>query len=444
MGNRAALRMLGAPEIRNALLLNEIGVLIQGLGKLSTEFVCQGDSFPHHLVLRRLTRGRDPHLGAEISAEAAVLRALEACELEAAALLAEALRRRAEESGVRAHSAVQLFPLELESILDEVGGELGPQDPSGYERVARLARAVCSDFQWQVQQEEAMEAIRPPFIAAGGLLEGLDELPSVANLVEMQGRTWHPQALLPPEVALLRSIEGSLGVPGSPASVLTEERLYYARQLFCEVLANQLLEINNIRKDGPGDLGSWFWRSRLYATSDEGLAALKSLEEGMPIDGEERDAALWLGLRAIVRWAYGKILLRDEEGRVQSSLWEQNHLLSALYKASLAQALVEGRWPQGEGPNWRLVKVGLRHPTVRALMEIKQLLEVEYPLGNEVYRGTKEMVFSFPDLDEETIEHLLAALAEEIDQLLGGAGNVDLSTERVLDVAHVSRLRSGI
>ncbi|MDH4207418.1 MAG: hypothetical protein OEV76_00935, partial [Anaerolineae bacterium] len=279
MGVCEVLRVLGTPEVRNALILNEIGVLIQGLGKLSTEFVSQGHSFAHHLVLRRLTRGRDPYRGREISAEAAVLQALDACELDAAAWVAEALRHRLEQPAGRLRSAGQAFTLELESILDEVGSESGPQDPSGYERVARLAREVCADFQWQVQQEEAMEAIRPPFLAVDGLLEGLDELPSVANLVEMQGRTWHPQELLPPEVGLLRAIQGYLDFGWSPRSVFSEDRLYQARQLFCAVLANQLLEINNIRKDGPGDLGSWFWRSRLYATGEEGMAALRRFDE---------------------------------------------------------------------------------------------------------------------------------------------------------------------
>lgn len=440
MADCEALRVLGAPEVRNAVILNEIGVLIHNLGKLSAEFISQGPGFPHHLVQRRLTRGRDPYLGTEIGPEAAVLRALDACELDAAALVAEALRTRRRASFARPRSPAQSLAVELEAIIDEVHTQSGLQHPAAHEGAARLVREVYADFQWQAQQEEAVKAIQPPFIADAGLLEGLDELPSVANLVEMSGRTWHPQELLPPEVSLLRRIQGYVKLPGSPTSVLTGERLYQVRQLFCAVLANQLLEINNIRRDGPGDLGSWFWRGRLYATSEEGMAALRAFDEGIPLDADQRDAALWLGLRGIARWAYGKVLLRDEDGRVQTSLWEQSRLFSGLYKASLALALVESRWPPGDGPGWRLLRVKLRHPTSLALTEIKQLLEVEYPLGNEMHRGSREMVFSFPDLDEENVAHLLRALGEKMDQLLAREKSVDLSAERVPGVGYVSKL----
>ena len=61
------LRLLGSPDVRNAILLNEIGVLVHSVGMLSWEFIEKGTAFPHHSVLRRLTRGSDPRLASEDS-----------------------------------------------------------------------------------------------------------------------------------------------------------------------------------------------------------------------------------------------------------------------------------------------------------------------------------------------------------------------------------------
>jgi len=67
MSGGNGLRLLGSPEVRNAILLNEIGVLVHSVGMLSREFIEKGTAFPHHLVLRRLTRGSDPRLASEDS-----------------------------------------------------------------------------------------------------------------------------------------------------------------------------------------------------------------------------------------------------------------------------------------------------------------------------------------------------------------------------------------
>jgi hypothetical protein len=295
----------------------------------------------------------------------------------------------------------------------------GPTDQSAYERVAKLAREVWSDFAWQTKQEEAFAASEPPFVPMPGLLELLDQLPTVANLVEMQARTWHPEHMLPPEVRQLRVVQRAVDRPGSVVCAQDSETLYAVRKLFCEVLANQLLEINNIRKDGPGDLGSWFWRSRLYARSEEGLAALRSFDRGAEAGDLQTEPVVWLGLRIVSEWAYSKVPLADADGFVRRSLWDQCRLRCALYKSTLAQALIEGGWPRGDRPSWQVLRVSLNHADRDSLDAVKQVLEIDYPLGSELCTNSTEMEFSFPALQLETAEPLLLTLNAEVARLLG-------------------------
>ncbi len=429
MGDNETLRVLGSPEVRNAIILNEIGVLIHGLGKLSAEYVSTGQSFPHHLFLRRLTRGQDPYLGSDVAPQSAAIRALSARMSGDgdSPVVEDQLRRTMRLAPSVSWSSGRYSSLEAEAILDEARSELLPRDRASYQRVAGLVRRVWSGLDWQERQERAIEGIQPPFIAVGEVLESLDLLPSVADLVEMQGRTWHPVELVPPEVRLLRTIQSHLDPPLNPRCVQGEDGLYEVRKLFCEVLANQLLEVNNIRKDGPGDLGSWFWTGRLYPRSEGAVAALRSFDEGMPLNDAEREAVAWLGMRGIAEWAYSKVLLGKAGGRTRTSLWEHCRWLCALHKSGLAQALIEGRWREGARPSWRALRVVLRRPARDDLLAIRQLIEVEYPLGNALHSGESEIEFTFPAVARDTARSLLEALEAEVVRLLGSDTSVELS-----------------
>jgi hypothetical protein len=423
-----ALRVLGSPEVRNAILLNEIGVLIHELGKLSAEFASAGSAFPHHLILRRLTRGTDPLLGSEIGPLSAVLCALRNCPLTdqekaVASVLAEKIHALTGDD----RASVEAVSRKLEAELDYLRCTGAPDRLEAVERVGLLARGVLADWAWQIQGERGLEAMEPPLISAEGFHEGLDQLPFVADLVEMQGRTWHPEGLLPPEVRLFRAIHEREEVRGTPRSCCNVEHLAAVRELCCEVLANQLLEINNIRKDGPGDLGSWFWKSRLCARSEEATALLSGLDQGAELAGEERAAVRWLGVRPIARWACGKVLVGTPRGGTQRSLWEHCWTLSGLYKSSTAQALIEGVWPQRHRLSWRTLTVVLERPEPEALDLVKGLVEVEYPLGNELRRGDADIHFTFPELESELAMSLLDGLRAELGRLAGGNARPQVS-----------------
>lgn len=365
MHNCEALNTLGTPTVRNAILLNELGALLHDVGKLSEEFLTRGGDFPHHLVLRRLTRGRDAHLA-------------------------------------------------------NGGAPRGDEKLTGRDR---------SNLEWQIEQEEAIASLQPPFFPGSDLVDRLDELSLVADLVEQQGRTWHPRELLSPEVRLLRAIHRLVEHDDPAPSSRDQGRLSQVRYLFCEVLANQLLEIVNIRKDGPGDLGSWFWKARLYARGEAGLAALKSFDEGLALTDQEMESVLWLGVRAIAQWAYTKVVVAQAQDGSEISLWHHCRRLCALFKSSLAGALIEGRWLEDVHLSWSRLRVALKRPDPDGLQAIKHLVEVEYPLGNEMGRSGQVIDFSFPSLEGDVAEPLTACLKAEVMALPGNVQDAELSIQ---------------
>lgn len=420
MTESGGLRTLGRPDVRNSILLNEIGVLMSDVGKLSAEFIRKGPAFPHHLVLRRLTRAKDPRLGGRASASSA-LRAYcdelkPGSEEDAVAqLLLNALVRNRDEAAPWSTS----IQLELEKALASVRENCTAEQEQALQQVTRDVRQMSANLASQREQEEAIGAIEPPFISVEGFYEGLDQLPFVADLVEMQGRTWHPQALEPPEVKLLRTLRRRVQPIERATALAGEGHLYAVRELYCEALSNQLLEINNIRKDGPGDLGSWFWKRRLYPAPEDTLALLDRFDEGASLCGEEREAVRWLGLRPMTKWAYSKILLSSWRSGGEISLWEHSYRLASLHKSVVAQALTTGDWPAPASVAWRVLQVGLGRPATGALEGVKALIEVEYPLGNEIHRDESSIQFTFPGLRDEKADELVRELGKDIISLVG-------------------------
>jgi hypothetical protein len=100
--------------------------------------------------------------------------------------------------------------------------------------------------------------------------------------------------------------------------------------------------------------------------------------------------------------------------------------VAGLFKSALAQAIITKNWTQRDYLRWRLLRVnfdvlrlyakGIKIADLVSYQEVvrsgceavKKLVEFEYPLGNEVYRDTSGIYFTFPDID------LPADLAVEI------------------------------
>ena len=100
--------------------------------------------------------------------------------------------------------------------------------------------------------------------------------------------------------------------------------------------------------------------------------------------------------------------------------------VAGFFKSALAQAIIRGKWTSRNDLRWRLLRVnfdvlrlyakavkiadlmGYQEVVKEACAAVKQLVEEEYPLGNEIYRDTTGIYFTFPDID------LPADLAQEI------------------------------
>jgi hypothetical protein len=420
MTGHESLQFLGRPDVRNAILLAEIGVLIHDVGKVSAEFVRGEGAFNSNLVLRRLTRGKDDLLGPDASSQSAVVQALRMTSLRAPErLVADAVCDEITAGWHGDPTGAATCSQTLDAVMSAVRGKLSGHSEAAFERVARLARETCVDLEWQTEGEKGIAVMDPPFIGVDGFYQGLDQLPLVADLLEGSGRTWRPAGLLSPEAALLKAIHRPEGTSGAATSQCDPDRLTDVRHLWCEVLANQLLEINNIKKDGPGDLGSWFWKARLNAGEETATPLLGDHDCGAALGAEERGSMVWLGVRPISRWAYSKIVFEAGEHRVATSLWNHCWTLSGLYKSSIAQALLSGNWSKGDELLWYRLRVGLPAGDLAGLTAIKELIEIEYPLGNELFRTAAEASFTFPGLDSHLATKVLDELELEVGRLLG-------------------------
>ncbi len=121
-------------------------------------------------------------------------------------------------------------------------------------------------------------------------------------------------------------------------------------------------------------------------------------------------------LRAAISLLFSQTVADTRRPINEVDLWGWGLLVGALYKSALAGALLTGQTPQPPGLRWRLFGVqvnGLdyflnvsRIPDLlarqellsQALDRVRELLEVTYPLGSEVYRDENGAIFVVPDL----------------------------------------------
>lgn len=119
------------------------------------------------------------------------------------------------------------------------------------------------------------------------------------------------------------------------------------------------------------------------------------------------------------------------------TLWDLSASVAAYYKSALAQAIVTRNWIPRDALRWRLLRVNFdvlglyakavkiadllayRDAVDKACETVKKLVEEEYPLGNEVYRDTTGIYFTFPDLElpaelEQEIRHRVEAVEPEL------------------------------
>jgi hypothetical protein len=115
------------------------------------------------------------------------------------------------------------------------------------------------------------------------------------------------------------------------------------------------------------------------------------------------------------------------------TLWDWSYAVASLYKAALAGAAL-GIKPEPDNLKWRLLRInldvlalyskairiadllGYRQRMEDACEAVKKLVEYEYSLGNEVYRDTTGIYFTFPDVNlPSDLEVDIPRIVEEVE-----------------------------
>lgn len=123
-------------------------------------------------------------------------------------------------------------------------------------------------------------------------------------------------------------------------------------------------------------------------------------------------------------------------------LWDWSSIVAALYKSALAGALLDNK-PEPNELKWRLLAIRIDSEKIlvdtakipallarkkwisKGLDTVKELLEEEYPLGNEIYRDENGSVFTVPDLsDLLKIQDGGKSLEDLISENLGFEGEI--------------------
>lgn len=193
-------------------------------------------------------------------------------------------------------------------------------------------------------------------------------------------------------------------------------------------------------------------KHKLYRFLEDGLSALKkSLNQNSPCSPDK-----WLEWRR----SFIKRLNEDFSTTVGDtrrpindvSLWDQTAATVAFFKAELAQVLLtEWKDPLKNKFKYRLLRVAFagfnfmaqssrigdilerKRLIENAFNKIKCLIEVEYPLGLEIYRDTNSIVFLAPDVEDilerkdDKNKTLRQLIEEKFNGVFNGEVTIDLS-----------------
>lgn len=133
-------------------------------------------------------------------------------------------------------------------------------------------------------------------------------------------------------------------------------------------------------------------------------------------NGGTRVANIYSEVVNAIRMPYSTALGETRRSANDVTLWDHSFSVATLYKSALATFRLRGALGI-DHLRWRILRVSFdvlglyakavkiadllayRQAVADACAAVKQLVEVEYPLGNEVYRDTSGIYFTYPDLD---------------------------------------------
>jgi hypothetical protein len=142
------------------------------------------------------------------------------------------------------------------------------------------------------------------------------------------------------------------------------------------------------------------------------------------------------GFRSRTENAFRQALGETRRSANDVTLWDHCYSTASLYKAALAKMILEDGFRDPINVGWRFLRVavdglafwgqahhitdmlGRRIALTEALDRVQQVLEIKYPVGNEIYRDENGSVFVMPAL-EDPKQH--ARFAAEVEKLVYNA-----------------------
>lgn len=188
------------------------------------------------------------------------------------------------------------------------------------------------------------------------------------------------------------------------------------------------------------------------------VSGLTSLLNGLPFGSLTNYNAFI----AAVKDAFARAIGDTRRPVNEVTLTDWSATVSCSYKSALAGALL-GTQPDPDDLRWRLLRInfdvlGLYAKAIKiadllayqdvvrgACEAVKRLVEDEYPLGNEVYRDTTGVYFTFPDLDLwPELRDLLRKTVEGVEgelmpRIAVGSAPGQTATEQLARILHHER-----
>jgi len=205
--------------------------------------------------------------------------------------------------------------------------------------------------------------------------------------------------------------------------------------------------------------------SILKSLQNEFVKVLNSELQKKIIDGLVEFAKVRPLIMHAAKKAFIEALGETRRAANDVTLWDHSYSVASLYKAALAKILLDDHWIDPCKFQWRFLHIsidglsflnsahrvtdilGRRKAVIDALNKVKELIEIEYPLGNEIYRDENGSAFLVPDVsdlsdrvnkDDKSLQELIqdafakSDLKEEIKLILSPQAFSDASRGAIL------------
>jgi len=420
---------------KNMIFLTEIGALIHDLGKLSEEFIKSKEknskvNFMHHLILKRLTKGKDPYIGKNNSEKDIVLYFLNNHDFKESfnsidlnKVLNEIKKKLNENSKQKALK--NNFWNEFAKIQGDLQKRKKNSDKKDIGKLFTEIRSPLKDnLKDQIKYENK---ISDTFISQNlknylnedmkdifklEFLNNKKQLNNFADFIEMHHETWH--FIRPYLIELLNASSG--GVDGVDSEIdkgaVTELKIdkafisssfgYENNELDIQLLIRSKRSFNNVLEN---ELKNIIYGKNQSNTIDK-------------IINEFRKRIM-----KAAKENFSNTLGETRRAANDVTLWDHSYSVASLYKTALIGIISKKNDPNFKLPDpkqlkWKICSINVngldfwiksdkigdilarKNLLETCFNRIKELFETEIPLGNEIYRDENCISFLvFEDFD---------------------------------------------